>query len=156
MHQVTVARQRRGEEAVSLFSDPWLKLMDGEGVPYYYNFRTDEISFTRPPDSRMRAAVRIQARARGISERARLERQGIKVVRLEPTKESVTKQRLMMQLTQLQVCHCASSAPRASVSLWVCVGGRVFAYLRTCVFRTGVRYQRILVMQLVGWVSWSC
>jgi hypothetical protein len=70
---------RRGEDSVSLFSDPWLKLMDTEGVPYHYNFRTDEISFTPPPDSRMRAAVRIQARVRGISERARLERKGLKV-----------------------------------------------------------------------------
>jgi hypothetical protein len=103
LHQVTVARQQRGEEAVSIFSDPWLKLIDSEGVPYYYNFRTDEISFTRPPDSRVRAATRIQARVRGISERARLERKGVKVTRLEPTKESVTKQRLMMQLTQLQL-----------------------------------------------------
>jgi hypothetical protein len=103
MHQVTVVRQQYGEGTVSLFSDPWLKLTDAEGVPYFYNFRSDEISFTCPPDSRIRAATRIQARARGIAERTRLERKGIKVVRLEPTKESVTKQRLMMQLTQLQL-----------------------------------------------------
>jgi hypothetical protein len=103
MHQVTVARQKAGDVAVSLFSDPWYKLVDQDGVPYYYNFRSDEISFERPPDSRERASVRIQARARGIQERAALERKGFKVKRLEADKESVTKQRLMMQLTQLQL-----------------------------------------------------
>jgi hypothetical protein len=103
MHQVTLARQKAGDVAVSLFSDPWYKLVDQDGVPYYYNFRSDEISFERPPDSRERAAVRIQARARGIQERATLERKGFKVKRLEADKESVTKQRLMMQLTQLQL-----------------------------------------------------
>jgi hypothetical protein len=102
-HQVELARAQNPNAAVSLFSDPWLKLLDAEGVPYYYNFRSDEISFTRPPDSRVRAATRIQARVRGIQERTRLERKGIKVVRLEPMKESVAKQRLMMKLTQLQV-----------------------------------------------------
>ena len=103
MNQVNMLRQQYGENTVSLFSDPWLKLMDAEGVPYYYNFRSDEISFSRPPDSRIRAATRIQARVRGIQERTALERKGMQVVRLEPTKESVTKQRLMMQLTQLQL-----------------------------------------------------
>ena len=103
MHQVTLARQKAGDMAVSLFSDPWYKLVDQDGVPYYYNFRSDEISFERPPDSRERAAVRIQARARGIQERATLERKAFKVKRLEADTESVTKQRLMMQLTQLQL-----------------------------------------------------
>jgi hypothetical protein len=79
LHQVTLARQKAGETTVSLFSDPWFKLCDQDGVPYYYNFRSDEISFTRPPDSRERAAARIQARVRGIQGRAALERKGIKV-----------------------------------------------------------------------------
>ena len=128
MHQVQRERLQHGDSGVSLFSEPWFKLLDEEGVPYYYNFRTDEISFTRPPDPPTRAATRIQARARGMMERARLEKMGtvngraVKVVRLPAVKESVAKQRCIniYIYTYIYQCHylCSLLCLRAGRSRW--------------------------------------
>jgi hypothetical protein len=100
---VDTQRTRLAHMELSLFNDPWLKFFDADGVPYYFNFRTDEVSFERPMDAPMRAATRIQARMRGILERSRLEKQGFKVKRMEPPKVSAAKAKLVAQLHQSQM-----------------------------------------------------
>ena len=98
--------QKRGELAhmeLSLFNDPWIKFVDTDSVPYYFNFRTDDVVFERPMDAQMRAATRIQARARGIQERERLEKLGFHVKRVEAPKVSAAKAKLVAQLHQNQM-----------------------------------------------------
>ena len=97
---VAQERERLQGRGIVLFADPWVKFVDREGVPYYFNFRTDEVAFERPVDAPTRAVVRIQARARGMLERERLERSGHKPRRLDAPRESAAKQRLLKDLHQ--------------------------------------------------------